>query len=167
MRPAGLPATRCTPMAARGCDLWLKELPVRWRKNLRRVREHQSAVSETRKIAAILFADVVGYSRLAGADEERTLCAAPGLAQRPDRPRRRRASRARRQAHRRRQPHRVPQRGRRGALRDRGAERPRRAQRGRAARAPHRIPHRRPSGRRGRGGRWRSDGRRRQYRRAA
>jgi adenylate cyclase len=29
--------------------------------------------SETRKIAAILVADVVGYSRLAGADEERTL----------------------------------------------------------------------------------------------
>jgi adenylate cyclase len=28
-------------------------------------------VSETRKIAAILVADVVGYSRLAGADEER------------------------------------------------------------------------------------------------
>jgi adenylate cyclase len=30
-------------------------------------------LSETRKIAAILVADVVGYSRLAGADEERTL----------------------------------------------------------------------------------------------
>jgi adenylate cyclase len=30
-------------------------------------------VSETRKIAAILAADVVGYSRLAGADEDRTL----------------------------------------------------------------------------------------------
>jgi adenylate cyclase len=30
-------------------------------------------MSETRKIAAILFADVVGYSRLAGADEDRTL----------------------------------------------------------------------------------------------
>jgi adenylate cyclase len=30
-------------------------------------------VSEARKIAAILVADVVGYSRLAGADEERTL----------------------------------------------------------------------------------------------
>ena len=30
-------------------------------------------MSETRKIAAILVADVVGYSRLAGADEERTL----------------------------------------------------------------------------------------------
>ena len=30
-------------------------------------------MSETRKLAAILGADVVGYSRLAGADEERTL----------------------------------------------------------------------------------------------
>jgi len=30
-------------------------------------------VSETRKIAAILAADVVGYSRLAGTDEDRTL----------------------------------------------------------------------------------------------
>jgi adenylate cyclase len=31
------------------------------------------AMSETRKIAAILVSDVVGYSRLAGADEDRTL----------------------------------------------------------------------------------------------
>jgi class 3 adenylate cyclase len=30
-------------------------------------------VSGTRKLAAILVADVVGYSRLAGADEDRTL----------------------------------------------------------------------------------------------
>ena len=29
-------------------------------------------MSETRKIAAILVSDVVGYSRLAGADEDRT-----------------------------------------------------------------------------------------------
>src|ERR1700722_12465793 len=33
-------------------------------------------VSEVRKIAAILVADVVGYSRLAGADEDRSLSAA-------------------------------------------------------------------------------------------
>ena len=32
-----------------------------------------SAVSEARKLAAILVADVVGYSRLAGADEDRIL----------------------------------------------------------------------------------------------
>ena len=33
----------------------------------------EGAVSETRKLAAILVTDVVGYSRLAGADEDRTL----------------------------------------------------------------------------------------------
>jgi adenylate cyclase len=33
----------------------------------------------TRKIAAILVADVVGYSRLAGADEDRTLLRLRGL----------------------------------------------------------------------------------------
>ena len=32
-----------------------------------------SAVSETRKLVAILVADIVGYSRLAGADEDRIL----------------------------------------------------------------------------------------------
>jgi adenylate cyclase len=36
-------------------------------------------VSETRKLAAILAADVVGYSRLAGADEDRTLSRLRGL----------------------------------------------------------------------------------------
>src|SRR5271155_5160013 len=38
-----------------------------------------AAVSEIRKIAAILVADVVGYSRLAGADEDRTLSRLRGL----------------------------------------------------------------------------------------
>jgi adenylate cyclase len=33
----------------------------------------EGAMSKIRKIAAILVADVVGYSRLAGADEEGTL----------------------------------------------------------------------------------------------
>ncbi len=36
-------------------------------------------MTETRKLAAILVADVVGYSRLAGADEERTLARLRGL----------------------------------------------------------------------------------------
>jgi hypothetical protein len=36
------------------------------------VREGRS-MAETRKLAAILAADVAGYSKLAGADEERTL----------------------------------------------------------------------------------------------
>jgi adenylate cyclase len=36
-------------------------------------------MTETRKIAAILVADVVGYSRLAGTDEDRTLSRLRGL----------------------------------------------------------------------------------------
>ena len=36
-------------------------------------------MSETRKLAAILGADVVGYSRLAGADEDRALARLRGL----------------------------------------------------------------------------------------
>jgi adenylate cyclase len=36
-------------------------------------------MSEIRKIAVILVADVVGYSRLAGADEDRTLARLRGL----------------------------------------------------------------------------------------
>ena len=36
-------------------------------------------MTETRKLAAILAADVVGYSRLAGADEDRTLARLRGL----------------------------------------------------------------------------------------
>ena len=35
-------------------------------------------MGETRKLAAILVADIVGYSRLAGVDEDRT-CASPDL----------------------------------------------------------------------------------------
>jgi adenylate cyclase len=36
-------------------------------------------MSRTRKLAAILVADVVGYSRLAGTDEDRTLARLRGL----------------------------------------------------------------------------------------
>ena len=36
-------------------------------------------MSETRKLAAIMVTDIVGYSRLAGADEERTLARIRGL----------------------------------------------------------------------------------------
>ena len=36
-------------------------------------------MGETRKLAAILVADIVGYSRLAGADEDRTLARLRGL----------------------------------------------------------------------------------------
>ena len=85
-------------------------------------------MSETRKLAAILVADVVGYSRLAGADEERTLARLrglrsdlidPAIAAHHGRVVKRTGDGCDR---------RVPQRGRRGALRDRGADRPRRAQ---------------------------------------
>jgi adenylate cyclase len=38
-----------------------------------------SAMTETRKLAAILVADIVGYSRLASVDEERTLARVRGL----------------------------------------------------------------------------------------
>ena len=34
-------------------------------------------MAETRKLAAILAADVVGYSKLAGSDKERTLDQSP------------------------------------------------------------------------------------------
>jgi adenylate cyclase len=37
-------------------------------------------MGETRKLAAILVADVVGYSRLAGADEDRTSRGSAGCA---------------------------------------------------------------------------------------
>src|SRR5271166_1833470 len=84
------------------------------------------AMGGTRKIAAILVADIVGYSRLAGTDEDRTLSRAAGAAQRSDRSRHRRPSWANRQANWGWKPHRVPQRGRRRALRHRSADRPHR-----------------------------------------
>jgi adenylate cyclase len=55
-------------------------------------------MAETRKLAAILAADVVGYSKLAGADEERTLARLRALRSDLIGSDHRRASRARRQA---------------------------------------------------------------------
>jgi adenylate cyclase len=124
-------------------------------------------MSETRKIAAILVADVVGYSRLAGVDEDRTLSRLRGLRSDLIDPAIAAASWTHRQAHRRWKPDRVSQCSRRDALRDRSANRHGRAQRRRAERTPHRIPRRSPFGRRGRRGRRRSDGRRGQRRGAA
>ena len=43
-------------------------------------------MGETCKIAAILVADIVDYSRLAGTDEDRTLSRPRGAAHRSDRP---------------------------------------------------------------------------------
>ena len=57
--------------------------------------------ADPENLLAILVADVVGYSRLAAADEDRTL-SRPGAAHRSERSRDRRASRAHRQPHRRR-----------------------------------------------------------------
>ena len=126
----------------------------------------RGAMSETRKIAAILVSDVVGYSRLAGADEDRTLARLRALRSDLIDPDNLRAPWPHRQAHRRRQRHRVPQRRRRGALRARSAARHGRAQRRGRARKAHRISHRHSFGRRRRGERRRPDGRRRQHRRA-
>ena len=90
-------------------------------------------MTETRKLAAILVADVVGYSRLAGADEERTLARLralrsdlidPSIALHHGRVVKRTGDGI---------DHRVSQRGRRRTLRDRSAERHGRAQRRRAA----------------------------------
>ena len=68
-------------------------------------------MTEKRKLAAILAADVVGYSRLAGADEERTLARLRALRSDLIDPTIAVASRARGQADGRRRPHRVSQRG--------------------------------------------------------
>ena len=74
-------------------------------------------MAETRKLAAILAADVVGYSKLAGADEERTLARLRALRSDLIDPDHRPASRPCRQANRRRRPHRVQKRrGCRGGI---------------------------------------------------
>ena len=124
-------------------------------------------MAETRKIAAILAADVVGFSRLAGADEDRTLARLRALRSELIDPTIAVHNGRVVQAHWRWRACRIPQRRRRRAMRHRSAERHGRAQRRRA----------RPTAvstfgsafiwRRGRGERRRSDGRRRQYRRAA
>ena len=136
-------------------------------RDLRSACFRASAVSETRKLAAILVADVVGYSRLAGADEDRTLARLralrsdlidPTIAVHNGR---------------------VVKRTGDGALvefrsvvdavrcaievQNGMVERNAGVPRGPA----HRVPHRHSSGRRGRGERRRPHGRRRQYRRAA
>jgi class 3 adenylate cyclase len=73
-------------------------------------------MTENRKIAAILAADVVGFSRLAAADEDRTLARLRAL--RSDLVDHCRSQRARGQAHRRRATRRISQCCRRCAPRD-------------------------------------------------
>ena len=124
-------------------------------------------MGEMRKIAAILVADVVGYSRLAGADEDRTLSRLRGLRSDLIDPAI--------DAH-----HgRIVKRTGDGSIiefrsvvdavrcaievQNGMIERNSRA----AARATHRASRRHSSRRRRRGARWRSNGRRSQYRRPA
>ncbi len=124
-------------------------------------------MTQTRKLAAILAADVVGYSRLAGADEERTLARLralrsdlidPTIAVHHGRVVKRTGDGALIEF-------RSVVDAVRCAIEVQNGMVERNA--GRAGRSPHRVPHRRQSRRRGRGGGRRSDGRRRQYRRAA
>ena len=124
-------------------------------------------MTESRKLAAILVTDIVGYSRLAGADEDRILARLRTLRSDLIEPtisvhRGRVVKGTGDGVH-----CRISQRGRRRTLRDRVAAWNCRAQRRPAARAPDRVPGRHPSRRRGRGERRRPDGRRRQYRRAS
>ena len=59
---------------ARMClSAWVDEHRDRKRRCATLAIREEQAVAETRKLAAILVSDVVGYSRLAGSDEDRTL----------------------------------------------------------------------------------------------
>ena len=122
--------------------------------------------TETRKLAAILAADVVGFSRLAGADEDRTLARLralrsdlidPTIAVHKGRMVKRTGDGAI-----------VEFRSVVDAVRCAIEVQNAMAERnsGVSGRPAHRIPHRRPSRRRRRGGGRGPDGRRRQYRRA-
>src|SRR5579863_7771213 len=62
-------ARQCVP---RPCWRWFWIVPSRALYRLRKRRRVQP-MSEARKLAAILVTDIVGYSRLAGADEDRIL----------------------------------------------------------------------------------------------
>ena len=67
------------PVDTRGCTPLPRPFRAAWKcSHARAICDRSSgfgasAVSETRKLAAILVSDVVGYSRLAGADEDRAL----------------------------------------------------------------------------------------------
>ena len=123
-------------------------------------------MSEARKIAAILVSDVVGYSRLAGADEDRILARLrtlrsdlidPLISVHHGRIVKRTGDGSVIE---------FRQRRRCGAPRDRSAERDGRTQCRSAGGKAHPLSHRHSFGRRRRRERWRPDGRRSQHRRA-
>ena len=117
-----------------------------------------------RRLAAILAADVAGYSRLMGADEEGTLERLKALRRELLDPKIAEHHGPHRQDHRRRPAGGICQRRRCGALRGRGAAGDARAEHRRRGGQPHRIAHRHQSRRRDRRGR-RPLWRRRQHRR--
>jgi TolB-like protein/class 3 adenylate cyclase len=70
------PFAGIVPSEIKQCATRRKQIPTRPLLNRAGVlssRPQGNAMSETRKLAAILVADIVGYSRLAGADEDRIL----------------------------------------------------------------------------------------------
>ena len=79
-------------------------------------------MTEQRRLAAIVSADVAGYSRLMGRDESGTLAALKAIRQEVVDPAIASARRAHRQDHRRRAAAGVPERGQCRALRGRGAD---------------------------------------------
>ncbi len=118
-----------------------------------------------RRLAAILAADMVGYSRLMEADEDGTLARLQHAPAGADRSRHRQEQGPDHQDHRRRHAGRVPERHRGRAVRGRGPGAHGPAQRRRGAGALDPVPHRHQSRRRDRRGR-RHLRRRRQHRRA-
>ena len=122
-------------------------------------------MSESRKLAAILVSDVVGYSRLAGADEGRTLARLRGLRSDLIDPAIDAITAGSSSALATAASSSSAAWSTPSALRSKS-----KAAWSNATRAcrgpPHRVSHRHSSGRRGRGERRRPDGRRRQYRRA-
>ena len=128
--------------------------------------EPMESASIERRLAAILAADVVGYSRLMEVDEDGHACAPQDASARADRPGHRQEPRPHHQDHRRRHAGRVPERHRRGPMRG-GDPAPHGAAQCRRLACPqHRVPHRHQSRRRHRRGR-RHFRRRRQRRGAA
>ena len=119
------------------------------RTDVRRLAQSRDArgMTETRHLAAILAADVVGYSRLMGEDEAGTARAVREHREAADADRSRIRRAARQDDGRRRAP-RISIRRRGGRVRDSHAAADGRTQRGRCRGPTHPLPHRRQSRRR-------------------